>query len=194
MIGDPAEDDSLPTLVDGVRAGRRGALERLVVQIERRIRRWAVGITADQDEAEDVTQDVLVTLERRVKLFAGTSEFSTWLFQVTRNAALQRMRRDTRRARLLLVHSDSAERSVEHRDELDDHTMAGLVAKYVADLPQRQREIFELADMRGHSPTEIAGMLGIEAVTVRTNLFKARKAIRSRILEQHPKLLEEYLS
>jgi RNA polymerase sigma-70 factor (ECF subfamily) len=194
VIGDPADDDSLPALVDGVRTGRRGSLEALVSRIESRIRRWALRLTADADEADDVTQDVLITLERRVQHFAGRSEFSTWLFQVTRNAAVNRLRGDARRSAKLQRLGLVIERTEEPSQTLDDRRLAELVRRYVTELPPRQRQVFELADLGGYSPVEIAEMLGMETVTVRGNLFKARRAIRMRILEQHPKLLEEYLS
>jgi RNA polymerase sigma factor (sigma-70 family) len=194
VIGDPADDDSLPALVDGVRTGRRGSLEALVSRIESRIRRWAMRLTADADEADDVTQEVLITLERRVQGFAGRSEFSTWLFQVTRNAAVNRLRGDARRSAKLQRLGLVIERAEEPSETLDDRRLAELVRRYVTELPPRQRQVFELADLGGHSPVEIAELLGMETVTVRGNLFKARRAIRMRILEQHPKLLEEYLS
>ncbi len=65
---------------------------------------------------------------------------------------------------------------------------------YRLELPRRQREVFELVDMRGHSPVEVAKRLGISPATVRVLLLKARRAIRSRMLAAHPRLLEEYHS
>jgi len=58
-------------------------------------------------------------------------------------------------------------------------------------LPSRQRQIFDLADLQGYTPTEIGDMLGMNPVTVRANLCKARRAIRSKLIERHPKMVEE---
>ena len=58
-------------------------------------------------------------------------------------------------------------------------------------LPSRQRQIFDLADLQGFTPTEIGEMLGMNPVTVRANLCKARRAIRSQLIERHPKMVEE---
>jgi RNA polymerase sigma factor (sigma-70 family) len=79
-------------------------------------------------------------------------------------------------------------------DALDDEVLTRVVMECFDSLPRRQRQVFELADIKGLSPTEIAEQLGMKPVTVRASLFKARRAIRMRILEQHPNLLKEYLS
>jgi RNA polymerase sigma-70 factor (ECF subfamily) len=162
VIGEPIDEESLPALVDGARQGHRRSLERLLGRLERTIHRWASRFTDDADDADDVTQDVLLTLERRVQQFAGDSRFSTWLYQVTRNAAIARLRRDSRRSALRVAHAPLEVQSVDDPDqEMDERAMAVLVRKYFLELPARQREVFELADLRGLSPAEIAEQLGL---------------------------------
>src|SRR6185369_6812810 len=96
-----SDDGDLPSLVDGVRTGRPAALDRLVARVHGRVRAWAARFTDDEDAADDVAQEVLIGLERRVRRFDGRSKFSTWLFTVTRNVALSQRRRTERRASLL---------------------------------------------------------------------------------------------
>jgi len=74
-------------------------------------------------------------------------------------------------------------------DTIDDAALARIVLEHFDTLPRRQRQIFELADIKGHSPHEIAKELGMKPVTVRASLFKARRTIRTRMLKQHPDLL-----
>ena len=66
-----------------------------------------------------------------------------------------------------------------------------MVRTFFGELPPRQREVFDLADLQGLPSTEIAARLGIEPVSVRAHLFKARRALRARILEAHPLLAED---
>ena len=80
------------------------------------------------------------------------------------------------------------------REDFDDSKLAQLVLRYFDELPARQREVFELADIQGLSAPEIGVRLGMKPVTVRANLFKARRTIRQRMLAHHSKLLEEYRS
>lgn len=194
VIAGPGDEGDLPSLVEGVRSGRPAALERLLVRVQARVRDWAARFTDDADAADDVTQDVLIGLEQRVKQFDGRSRFSTWLFAVTRNVALSQRRRDQRRIELLERRLASDQVPEELVADPDQTTIAALVLLYFDTLPRRQRQIFELADIRGLTPAEIARELGMEQVTVRAHLFKARRTIRGRMLQHHERLLREYRS
>ena len=180
------DDGDLPSLVDEVRSGKPAALERLIARVNSRVRTWAVRFTGD------VAQQVLIGLDRRVKRFDGASRFTTWLFAVTRNAALSERRKSERRTALANEHHSLRLEESSRAADPDAARLAALVVKYFDALPRRQRQIFELADLRGLTPTEIATKLGMEAVTVRGHLFKARRAIRAKLLEHHERLLEEY--
>ncbi|HTR76997.1 MAG TPA: sigma-70 family RNA polymerase sigma factor [Gemmatimonadaceae bacterium] len=197
---DDHQDEDLPRLVNEVKAGVPGAFERLARSVEERVRGWARRVTVDHDEADDVTQDVLIKLERVLQGFAGTSRFSTWLYRVTRNAALERRRREERHAGPSvdsLVRGRTRERAlvVQAAPDTVDHTaLTRVVLECFDSLPRRQRQVFELADLRGYTPTEIAKCLAMKPVTVRAHLFKARRTIRTRMLEQHPDLVKEYFT
>jgi RNA polymerase sigma-70 factor (ECF subfamily) len=191
---DGRNDGDLPHLVDGARSGQADAAERLVARVGTRVRAWAARFTDDEDTADDVAQDVLISLGRRVRHFHGASRFSTWLFAVTRNVALSKRRRESRRAELLDRHATLAIATTDEPPDPDTQRLAALVLEYFDRLPRRQRQIFELADIRGMSPAEIARELGMQQVTVRAHLFKARRAIRERMLQNHERLLKEYRS
>ena len=194
MVG-KGDDGDLPSLVEGVRSGRPAAVERLVARVQDRVRGWAARFTDDEDAADDVAQEVLIGLERRVSRFSGASRFSTWLFAVTRNVALSQRSRDRRRAMLLerRLETEGIEQETVEQDP-DAVQLASLVMQYYDALPKRQRSIFEMVDLQGMTPAEVARQLGMEQVTVRAHLFKARRTIRTRMLEQHERMLKEYRS
>lgn len=194
VIEGRGDDGDLPELVDDARTGDAGAAERLVARVGARVRAWAAHFTDDDDAADDVAQDVLISLDRRVRNFRGTSRFSTWLFAVTRNVALSKRRGEQRRADLLERHATLTVVSAAEPVDPDAARLAALVLEYFDVLPRRQRQIFELADILGNTPADIARELGMQQVTVRAHLFKARRAIRERMLENHERLLKEYHS
>ena len=194
VIGGDENDGELPSLLEGIRAGKRGALERLVARVQLRVRIWAARMLDDPDAAEDVAQEVLIGLERRVRQFDGRSRFGTWLFAVTRNVALSQRRRDVRRAALLRDHTIRSANTVSAEADADTRALAALALRYLDTLPRMQRLIFELADVRGMPAVDIARELQLEPVTVRSHLFKARRAIRSQLLAHHERLLKEYQS
>jgi len=191
-VSEPREDADIPSLVEGIRAGQPAALERLVNRVQPRVLRWARRYTDDEDSAEDVAQEVLIGLERRVHQFQGHSRFTTWLFAVTRSVALNYRRREERRV-LLRAEQENASVSSDE-GATDRQRMTALILRYFEALPPMQRQIFRLVDLEGREPAEVARQLGMRQVTVRANLFKARRNIRARMLEQHERLLKEYRS
>jgi RNA polymerase sigma-70 factor (ECF subfamily) len=185
-----------PDLVAKAQAGDPDALGELVSRAYPLVRRWALVRTGDPVDADDLAQDVLVLTIQRLDSYHGSARFTTWLYSVTRNAAADRLRRRERRLR--------AYRSVETRALLapdpaprpdtvgDRHRLRGVIGAFFHDLPPRQREVFDLAELQGLAANEIAARLGIEPVSVRAHLFKARRALRERILASHPELAEEW--
>lgn len=184
-----------PDLVERARRGDPDALETMVARAYPAVRRWALVRTGDPAEADDLAQDVLVQVIRKLDSWEGASRFSTWLYTVTRNAAADRFRRQKRRQRLeddprvaVAVVPDAPVRPDEHTGRRE---VADVVRTFFQELPARQREVFDLADLQGLSSPEIAARLGIEPVSVRASLFKARRTLRARILEAYPRLAED---
>jgi len=197
VVTAPAQADEIgQALVRKARDGDPDALRILVERAYPTVRRWALVQTGDPTEADDLTQDVLVHMIKRLDTFTGASRFTTWLYTVTRNAALDRLRRSETRSRKLedpRVHADLSPAVADDPATATDRSHLRTVLRaYFDELPERQREVFDLADLQGIPSPEIAERLGIEPVSVRANLFRARRTLRARILADHPELAEEW--
>jgi RNA polymerase sigma-70 factor (ECF subfamily) len=184
-------------LVEKAKTGDSEALRELATRAYPLVRRWALVRTGDAADADDLTQDVLVQVIQRLDSFHGSARFDTWLYTVTRNASTDRFRRGGRRHR---AQDDPRSGSFLAPDPppspdaaADQGLLARVIRAFFEELPDRQREVFDLAELQGFSSTEISERLGIEAVSVRASLFKARRALRSRILQNHPELAEEWI-
>jgi len=79
----PGDDDELTALAGRVRGGNAAAFDELARRVRDRVRQWARRVVADDDDAEDVAQLVLVQLHQRIGEFEGRSRFATWLYRVT---------------------------------------------------------------------------------------------------------------
>jgi len=190
---DASDESELAALVRRVRGGSAGAFEELVRRVHSRLRRWAQQFMGDADDAEDVAQLVLLRLHSHVRTFEGRSRVTSWLYRVTHNVALDRRRLETRRSALLeREQSQTVEESQHDSTATDTEKLERLVRSYFADLPARQRQVFELVDLRGRDASEVAAQLGIKPSTVRVLLLNARRTIRLRMLAEHPRLLEEF--
>jgi RNA polymerase sigma-70 factor (ECF subfamily) len=170
------------------------SFEELIGPFYPRIYRWALVITGDPDSADDVTQEAVIRAYRYFDTFRGESSLSTWLYSITRNVAVEMMSREAGREKKR--DQISAEEMVAGTsgdfgtDDPDDRQLLEIVRSFFRELSARQREIFDLVDLQGYGPTEAAKMLGIDAATARTHLLRARRTIRSRIMDQYPELLE----
>ena len=186
--------EPLDALAARARAGDEGAFAALAGAARERVRRWALVRTGDPDDAEDVAQEVAIRVHRGLARFEGRSAFTTWLYRLAANAAAELGRARGRIARLHAAAEleSSASHALSDRvGEMENARTAALVRAFFAELPGRQREVFDLVDLQGHTPAEAAEMLEIEAATARVHLLRARRAIRERILAEHPNLLDD---
>jgi len=188
--------DDLPPLLEHACAGDEGAVERLLVRFRDRIHRWAARYTHDADDADDVAQEVMVGLRDRVKRFDQRRPFAAWLYVLTRRVALSTQRTESRRRELLASFVPDADEPAADRQGSTENSEAltALVLGYFDALPPRQRQVFEMAELRGMPHADVARELGMQASTVRAHLFKARASIRSRLLQDHEALVREYRS
>lgn len=174
-------------------SGDDSAFTTLVTRFQPAVFRWALMFAADPDEAEDITQEVFVRTYRQLGQYRSDGPLDAWLYRITRRAATQMRRTRKRRGRLALSPAAQPLRDVYTTDpggRVDRERAASVIRELFAELPRRQREIFDLVDLQGFSPAEAAERTGMKSVSVRANLFKARKAIRESLLATHPSYSE----
>lgn len=183
-------DDRIQALVRRAQEGGAPEFRALVEERFERIRRWAIGLTGSRDAADEVTQRVLIVLHRNLDGYAGRGRFDSWLYRVTRNAALTFLREERKHAEL--DENFPAEPGMHPVERLDVERTAELVRAFFRELPARQREVFDLVDLQGLEPSDVAQMLELQPSTVRVHLHRARSTLRTRILDQHPEIRERY--
>jgi len=142
----------------------------------------------NEADAEDVTQDVLLQVLRKLDTFRGESAFPTWLHRVTVNAALayrnKRAIRERRRSSEApeevaddRPHAGGPWRTTPERQVLDEETRR-LIESAIAGLPEMYRDVYVLADVEGLPNAEISDMLGLGVAAVKSRLHRARLMMR----------------
>ena len=183
-----------PALVRQASCGDERAFARLLGHARDQIFRWALVITADSDDAEDITQQVSVVLFRKLHLFEERSAFTTWLYRIVRNTAIESRRRARFNHEVQFdadVLAGTLSAATEDRlAELGKEQSVRLIRAMFAELPPRQRELIELVDTEGFTAAEAAEMMEIEPETARVHLLRARRALRARMLELYPEMFE----
>lgn len=170
-------------------AGDEPAFTTLVTRYQPAVFRWSLTFARDADEAEDIVQEVFVRAHRLLSQYRSDGSLGAWLYSITRRTANQSRRTRKRRTRLALSPAAAPSRDVYTTDpggRVDRERAAIVIRELFAELPPRQREIFDLVDLQGFSPAEAAERTGMKPVSVRATLFKARAAIRASVLATHP--------
>lgn len=185
-------ETNISELLLRARRGDEAAASSLIGGMRDRVFRWALIVTGDSDDAEDVAQQVSLSLHRNLKNFDERSRFTTWLYAIVRNASLQVGRQASRRREVQVDTDDLPERMTDDVEEqierIANRRAAHIVRAFFAELPPRQRELIELVDTQGLSAVEAATVMGIEPETARVHLMRARRLIRSKMLEAHPEM------
>jgi RNA polymerase sigma-70 factor (ECF subfamily) len=174
--------------------GDDDAFRELVRPLYPTLRRWALARTADPDEADEVVQRTLIGMHGGLDTFSGDARLSSWAYRILSNAAV-----DARRAggagpalvREGAVGSEGASAPDPVRT-VHAERIADAVYGLLGGLPARQRQVLVMVDHEGRRPVDVAEILGLKPVTVRANLFKARRALREAILDRYPELKEGY--
>jgi len=166
-------------------------VEQVFREYAPRIYSLALRLLGNEADAEDVTQEVLLQLIRKLDTFRGDSALPTWLHRVTVNAALMHRRnRATRSNPSIREPLDNFLENGAHarpvrpwslppdQKALDRETRT-LIDKAIAELPEAYRDIFVLADVEGLGNPEIAEMLALSVSTVKSRLHRARLLMRN---------------
>ncbi len=139
--------------------------------------RLALRLVRDRPTAEDVTQEAFIHAYRSLGRFRGQSKFSTWLFRITRNCAVDAIRRRERQRR--------RDRAVAPEEEpFQDPTLRAVIEQAVEGLPHELREAFVLIEVFGLSYRETGTVLGVLAGTLKSRMHRARKLLAAALAEE----------
>ena len=182
---DPAKPLNISSMTDynlsrAAAGGDMRALGELYERYRHRVYAVCIGMTRNSAEAEDLTQEVFVSLVKKIGSYRGESQFTTWLHRLTVNCVLMHFRRPARREQ---VFTD-VENVVPIAPRLSAPLLPGPLTdriafrSAVARLPKGCRTVFVLFDIAGYEHEEIARLLGCTAGTSKSQLHRARLKLR----------------
>jgi RNA polymerase sigma-70 factor (ECF subfamily) len=181
-------------LITQATQGNPEALSLLLETARPVIYRWALSRTHDVDDAEDVTQLVLLRLYTRLPTFRGESRLSSWLFRVTANEIsgfCRKRARERDHARRWTEAEFGTRVTRPDTDRLDREKAAGAVRDAADSLPPLQQAAFRMVDLDGMRPCEAARELGKTQTTVRSSLCRGRRKIRELVEECRRGLVQD---
>jgi RNA polymerase sigma-70 factor (ECF subfamily) len=173
-------------LVERCLNGDLGAFEDLYRLHSTRLYNLAFRMVGNAADAEDLLQDIFLTVYRKLESFRGASALGTWLYRLGMNVCLDRLR-------------SKAARQDQATDTLDERLSSPQVAsglggvsridleRAIQSLPQGSRAAFLLHDVEGFDHTEVGQILGVAEGTSKSQVHKARLRIREFLHQPAPK-------
>lgn len=172
-------------IIERVISGETDAFEALVLEYQTVVYNLALRMTANPADAEDCAQEAFVKAYRSLASFRGDASFSSWLYRLTTNTCLDLLRSRKRRGEVSLTDdSDETAAELDIPDEADTPETAAVrketretVRGALSKLPPDFRAILLLRELGGLSYEEIGQQMNLEAGTVKSRIFRARRKL-----------------
>jgi len=179
------------SLVERCAGGDDLAFQQLYEKYSPMVARLVRNVAGPREDLEDIVQEVFIQVHRSIASFHGDSKFTTWLYRLTVNVTLQYVKARKHRMvpylplesrRDLTAGGPSPERQAWSKERWR------ILGSILDTISEKKRTVFVLHEIEGMEASQIARVLGIPTLTVRTRLFYARKAIYDR-LAKNPELM-----
>lgn len=197
--GDVKRDSNAEhALIEQLQAGVPGAVETLAATYGSKVYQLAFRYMKNREDAEEVTQDVLMKVVNKVEAFRGDAALSSWIYRITFNTAMSRLRNGkfTRPAEVPehemqgLDQEDGIRRLREAADwtTLADEAflrtqLRGRLAEAMKELPEIYRTPIVLRDIHGLSTEEASVLLNVKSQTLKSRLHRGRLILRERLVD-----------
>jgi RNA polymerase sigma-70 factor, ECF subfamily len=192
-----APDIAQDRLLARLKSGDEGALGDLADEYSAKIYQLAFRYLRNKEDAEEVTQDVLFKVYRKVDAFRGDAALSSWIYRITFNAAMSRLRtakyqraqEDERRAASTEAHAEpSRPRDVADWSDMADERvlrsqLRTRVFSAILSLPAIYRAPVMLRDIQGMSTEEASAMLKVKDQTLKSRLHRGRLILRKQLAD-----------
>jgi RNA polymerase sigma-70 factor (ECF subfamily) len=198
----PARENESPEretdlqLVARLQQGDKTSFRELVRRHQDKVYRLALRLTRDEARAQDAMQDAFLQVYRKIAQFQEQSAFTTWLYRITVNAALMRMRSEKRHRETSLEEASPQyteqgeiaepvdDWSAAVDDDAGNRELAVYAQQAIDELPDPYRSVFVLRELEDMSTEEVAKILDLTVPTVKTRLHRARLALRKALAER----------
>lgn len=146
-------------------------------------------MSGNKEEAEDVTQDVFIKVFNSINSFREDSKLSTWIYQITVNTCLNRLRRKKAINFLSLNfwedekgENEMAADNLTPRDEIEKSEIRKIVQDAINTLPAKQKSAIILSRYEELTYKEVAKIMGVSLSSVESLLFRAKENLAKKLI------------
>jgi len=187
VTDEPTDDE----LIAKFSKGCQQSFEIILKRYETKVHNLAMRLTRNPQDAEEVLQDVFVTIHRKIDSFQGKAKFSSWLYRITVNASFMKLRKRKQDQSVSLTDMLPQLQNKEHNQQTawgarsDARAMNGEIRDAleaaIAKLPEDYRAVFVLRDIDGLSNKEVSELLTLSIPAVKSRLHRSRLMLRKRL-------------
>jgi RNA polymerase sigma-70 factor (ECF subfamily) len=185
----PAGGDDDQLIVSQVVAGQKDLFRLLVRRHERAVYGMGLSFFRNSDDASDFTQEVFLKVYRNLSRFEGRSRFSTWLYKIAYNTAVNGVTRKKEYRSLAEAEEAQARASANALPNDGDtperillrNAAREAVLEAVQDLPERYRICVDMFFFYDRSYQEIEAITGFPVNTIKSHVFRAKKLLREKL-------------
>ncbi len=168
-------------IIKRAQAGDMVAFEKIVRNYEERVLMIAIKIAKNEQDAEDIAQNVFITIFRKIDSFKFKSSFYSWLYRITMNTAFNHIK--TRTYDEFLINEDGDEKNLaisndNPTDISEEEVFQKVLRNALNELPEKQKTVFMMKHDQHLKIKEIASILDLHQGTVKKYLFRANEKLR----------------
>lgn len=156
----------------------------LVQPFKDKLYRLAHRLLVSAEEAEDVTQEVLLRLWTKKEILNQYKSVEAFAMTMTKNYCLDQLK-SKRASHLKIEKADFVDNSTQLSNQLEANDSLNWIDKIMKQLPEQQKLVIQLRDIEQYDFNKIAEMLDMNETAVRVTLSRARKTIREKMLKAH---------
>lgn len=181
-------------LLQDIASGNQASLRKLYALFKDKVYNTSLAYLQNKEEAEEAVQDVFIEIYQSASSFKATSSVSTWIYRVTVNKCLDRLRHQKRQKRFALITSIFRQEGSEPAHDaptfehpgvqLENKEMASTLFAAIKNLPENQQTVFILKQVEGLAQKEIAVITGLTEKAIEGLMQRAKTNLR--------KLLEKF--
>jgi RNA polymerase sigma factor (sigma-70 family) len=158
------------------------AFQNRILPAKNKLFRFAFKFLGNEEEAKDVVQEVLIKVWNGREQMEEVQNWEAWCMKITRNLSLDRIRSMTRKqTEPIEVSYNLQHESLTPHETAEARESMQRITEFIADLPDKQRQVMHLRDVEGYSYNEICDILEIDLNQVKVNLFRARNSVREKL-------------
>jgi len=174
------EKHQINEYIELCKMGNTDVFRHIVSEFQQLVYTLAFRILCNETDAEDITQETFIKVWQNISKYQQQYKFSTWIYKIACNACYDKLRSERNIEKVSFADYDTSSET-NQEDKLHNKVLKELILKLSGGLSPKQKLVFTLSDIEDLEVEEIRIITGMTSAKIKSNLYLARKYIKSKI-------------